>query len=47
MAQSAVEWLQEKFEFISWMLTRDEISKETAENWRVDFINQAKEIYNK
>jgi hypothetical protein len=40
MKQTSGEWLQEKFEFIYWMLQRDEISKETAENWRTYFINK-------
>ena len=47
MKKSAVEWLAEKYNYIEWMLRRDEISPATADEWRFKFLNEAKEMEKK
>ena len=42
--QTAVEWLAVKYDFITWMRNRDEISPTDAYKWRKDFLEQAKEM---
>jgi hypothetical protein len=44
MKQTAVEWLAEKYNYITWMRNRDEISAGTADEWRAKYLEQAKEI---
>jgi hypothetical protein len=39
---SAVEWLAEKYNYITWMRNRDEMSAGTADKWRQDYLEQAK-----
>tara|TARA_R110000868_G_scaffold28617_2_gene107095 strand:+ start:859 stop:1098 length:240 start_codon:yes stop_codon:yes gene_type:complete len=41
---SAVEWLAEKYNYITWMRNRDEMSAGTADKWREDYLEQAKEM---
>lgn len=40
--QTAVEWLAEKYNYITWMRNRDEMSPETADNRRQYYLEQAK-----
>jgi hypothetical protein len=42
--QTAVEWLAEKYNYITWMRNRDEISADTADEWRAKYLEQAKEM---
>ena len=42
--QTAVEWLAEKYNYITWLRNRDEISANTADEWRAEFLEQAKEM---
>jgi catechol-2,3-dioxygenase len=44
MKQTAVEWLAEKYNYITWMRNRDEISAGTADEWRAKYLEQAKEM---
>lgn len=38
---TAVEWLAEKYNYITWMRNRDEISAGTADKWRAKFLQEA------
>jgi hypothetical protein len=42
--QTAVEWLAEKYNYITWMRNRDEISADTADEWCAKYLKQAKEL---
>ena len=42
--QTAVEFLAEKYNYITWMRNRDEISAGTADEWRSKFLKEAKEM---
>ena len=42
--QTAVEWLAEKYNYVTWMRNRDEISAGTADEWRAKYLEQAKEM---
>ena len=42
--KTAVEFLAERYNYITWMRNRDEISAGTADEWREKFINKAKEM---
>jgi hypothetical protein len=42
--QTAVEWLAEKYNYVTWMRNRDEISAGTADEWRKHYLQQAKEM---
>jgi len=42
--KTAVEWLAEKYNYVTWMRNRDEISASTADEWRAEFLEQAKEM---
>jgi hypothetical protein len=44
MKQTAVEWLAEKYNYITWMRNRDEMSAGTADEWRAKYLEQAKEM---
>lgn len=44
MKQTAVDFLAEKYNYITWLRNRDEISAGTADEWRAKFLKQAKEI---
>jgi ribonuclease HIII len=39
--QTAVEWLAEKYNYITWMRNRDEISAGIADKWRAKYLEQA------
>jgi len=40
--QTAVEYLAERYNYITWMRNRDEISAGTADEWREKFLQEAK-----
>jgi len=44
MTQTAVEWLAEKYNYVTWMRNRDEISAEAADGLRKKYLEQAKEM---
>lgn len=44
---TAVEFLAEMYNYITWMRNRDEISAGTADKWRNQFLKQAKEMEQK
>lgn len=39
--QTAVEWLAEKYNYVTWMRNRDEISAGLADEWRKHYLEQA------
>jgi hypothetical protein len=41
---TAVEWLAEKYNYITWMRNRDEMSPETADKLRQAYLEQAKQM---
>ena len=41
---TAVEFLAERYNYITWMRNRDEISAGTADEWREKFLKEAKEM---
>jgi hypothetical protein len=41
---TAVEWLEEKYNYITWLRNRDEISAESADKLLKQFLEQAKEM---
>ena len=41
---TAVEFLAERYNYITWMRNRDEISASTADEWRVKFLKKAKKM---
>jgi hypothetical protein len=43
--QTAVEWLAEKYNYITWLRNRDEISSSKADEWRTKYLEQAKETH--
>ena len=40
---TAVEYLAERYNYITWLRNRDEISAGTADEWRERFLKEAKE----
>lgn len=42
---TSIDYLKERFFYLLWMRTRDEISAETANRWMIDFVSRAKEIH--
>lgn len=44
---SSVEWLAEKYNYVTWLRNRDEISPEVADNLRERYLNQAKQMEKK
>ena len=46
MKQTAVKWLAEKYDYVYWMVKRDEISPALAEEWKKHYLEQAKEMEN-
>lgn len=44
MKQTAVDFLAEKYNYITWMRNRDEISAVTADELRTKFLKESKEI---
>ena len=41
---SAVEWLAERYNYVTWIRNRDEISAGLADEWRKHYLEQAKEM---
>lgn len=41
---TAVEFLAERYNYITWMRNRDKISEGTADEWRAKFLKEAKEM---
>jgi flagellar biosynthesis/type III secretory pathway protein FliH len=44
MKQTAVEFLSEKYMYVTWLRNRDEISASWADNLRAEYLEQAKEM---
>ena len=44
LIMTAVEFLAERYNYITWMRNRDEISAGTADEWRAKFLKEAKEM---
>ena len=42
--KTAVEFLAERYNYITWMRNRDEISAGTADEWRAKFFKEALEM---
>jgi len=42
--KTPVEWLAEKYNYVTWLLNRDEISAETAEEFRSEYLVHAKKM---
>jgi len=42
--KTAVEWLAEKYNYLAWMRTRDEISASLAVEWLENFLEEAKKM---
>jgi len=43
--QSSIEWLVEKYNYITWLRNRDKISSLKADKWRIRYFEQAKEMH--
>lgn len=43
--QTAVEWLAEKYNYVTWMRNRDEISAEMADELRKKYLEQANKMF--
>lgn len=41
---TAVEWLAEKYNYVTWLRNRDEISARLADKWRAHYLEIAKEM---
>ena len=44
LIMTAVDFLAERYNYITWMRNRDEISAGTADEWRAKFLKEAKEM---
>lgn len=42
--QTAVEWLAEKYNYVTWLRNRDEISAGMADEWRKHYLEIAKQM---
>ena len=42
--QTAVEWLAEKYNYLAWMRSNEDISASSAVEWLNNFFDQAKEM---
>ena len=42
--KTAVEWLAEKYNYLAWMRSRDEISASLAVEWLENFLEEAKKM---
>lgn len=42
--QTAVEWLAEKYNYLAWMRSNEDISASSAVEWLNNFFEQAKEM---
>ena len=45
MKHTAVEFLSEKYMYVTWLRNRDEISASWADKLRAEYLEQAKEMY--
>jgi hypothetical protein len=45
MKQTAIEFLSEKYMYVTWLRNRDEISASWADKLRAEYLEQAKEMY--
>jgi len=45
--ETAVDWIAEKYNYVTWMRNRDEISAGMADEWRKHYLEQAKEMEKK
>ena len=45
MKHIAVEFLSEKYMYVTWLRNRDEISASWADKLRAEYLEQAKEMY--
>lgn len=45
ITQTPVEWLSEKYMYVTWLRNRDEISPEVADSLRSRYLEQAKQIF--
>ena len=43
--QTATDWLAEKYNYITWMRNRDEMSAETADKLRTQYLEKANQMY--
>jgi hypothetical protein len=41
---TSVEWLAEKYNYVTWLRNRDEISSEAADEMRKRYLEQAKQM---
>jgi len=44
MKQTAVDFLSEKYMYVTWLRNRDEISSEQADKMRAQYLAEAKEM---
>lgn len=44
MKHTAVEWLAEKYNYITWLRNRDEVSSEQGDSMRTKYLLEAKEM---
>jgi len=44
MKHTAVDFLSEKYMYVTWLRNRDEISAEQADNMRAQYLAEAKEM---
>ncbi len=45
--QTATDWLAEKYNYITWMRNRDEMSAETADKLRAQYLEEANQMHKK
>jgi hypothetical protein len=45
MKQTAIEFLSEKYMYVTWLRNRDEISASWADKLRAEYLEQANEMY--
>jgi hypothetical protein len=45
MKHTAVDFLSEKYMYVTWLRNRDEISASWADKLRAEYLEQAKEMY--
>jgi hypothetical protein len=45
MKHTAVEFLSERYMYVTWLRNRDEISASWADKLRAEYLEQAKEMY--
>jgi Zn/Cd-binding protein ZinT len=43
--QTATDWLAEKYNYITWMRNRDEMSAETADKLRAQYLEKANQMH--